>query len=196
MAVLAIPPLEAAVVWLLAALGISGAAAVAASASGNRDENDTSVGAPPLTIPRTQTRTRSRDCRCPPTRGTLIQRKHGVNWNAYQYQARITGFAFDTVTCSWSEEWNWLGRDFDGFQPEACLLQEAKGNYDQFLDRDDVPLSFFDGFEGMAEQIEAQAVIVHANPPADLMWYFQTPRTMMYMQPILTANAVPSVYQP
>ncbi|MCO1422818.1 restriction endonuclease fold toxin 5 domain-containing protein [Burkholderia multivorans] len=26
------------------------------------------------------------------------------------------------------------GTTFDGFQPSACVLQEAKGNYDQFLD--------------------------------------------------------------
>ncbi|HDV6320237.1 restriction endonuclease fold toxin 5 domain-containing protein [Burkholderia multivorans] len=50
-----------------------------------------------------------------------------MNCNAYRYQARITGSAFDTEECRWSDEWNWLGTPFDGFQPGECTLQECKG---------------------------------------------------------------------
>ncbi|MGE8686372.1 MAG: Tox-REase-5 domain-containing protein [Achromobacter sp.] len=60
--------------------------------------------------------------KCPPDLGRIVRRRHGVNWNAYEYQARITGFAYDTEYCQWSGEWSWQGIavgvpdiDFDGF---------------------------------------------------------------------------------
>ncbi|WP_321788591.1 restriction endonuclease fold toxin 5 domain-containing protein [Paraburkholderia sp. J94] len=193
MVALAVIPLEIGAEWLLAALGV---AAVGTTAVVVLDKSKTDDKTDAPAIPDIATRTRSRNCKCPPDKGIKIRRNHGVNWNSYRYQARITGFAFDQVGCAWSEEWSWLGRDFDGYQQGECLLQEAKGNYDQFLDRNDRPLSFFEGFEKMTEQVEEQATRVHANPPAKLMWYFQTPRAMEYMIPVLAANAVPFVCVP
>jgi hypothetical protein len=120
-----------------------------------------------------------------------------VNWNAYNYQARITGFAFDTQDCSWSDEWKWNDTDFDGFKPEDCLLQEAKGNYDQFLDGS-IPKSnqWFSGFAKMDNQARDQGLEVLENPPARLTWYFQTPLTMKRMMPLLTSMNVTVLYQP
>ncbi|MFY4695615.1 restriction endonuclease fold toxin 5 domain-containing protein [Burkholderia glumae] len=135
--------------------------------------------------------------KCPPESGFKVRRKHGVNWNSYRYQARITGFAFDTEECRWSEEWEWLDIDFDGFQPGDCLLQETKGNYDQFLDGS-IPGAgdFFKGFESMLDQAVAQGTAVRSNPPARLTWYFQTPLAQRKMAPLLARLGVQSIYQP
>ncbi|WP_347881433.1 Tox-REase-5 domain-containing protein [Burkholderia multivorans] len=67
-----------------------------------------------------------------------------------EYQGRITGRPY-SVAEGWSEEWIWLGTDFDGFVPAECLLQEAKGGYGQFLEFDEDadelrPVSWFRGF--------------------------------------------------
>ncbi|WP_243864497.1 restriction endonuclease fold toxin 5 domain-containing protein [Burkholderia pseudomallei] len=131
------PVIEAAAVELgpiLARVGVAllGGATVAgtASLSGDTPKEDSKATPDVRALPRT-----GESCKkCPPEAGTRVRRNHGVNWNSYRYQARITGFPFDTEACRWSEEWRWLGVDFDGFQPGECLLQETKGNYDQFLD--------------------------------------------------------------
>ncbi|WP_243720169.1 restriction endonuclease fold toxin 5 domain-containing protein [Burkholderia pseudomallei] len=170
------PVIEAAAVELgpiLARVGVAllGGATVAgtASLSGDTPKEDSKATPDVRALPRT-----GESCKkCPPEAGTRVRRNHGVNWNSYRYQARITGFPFDTEACRWSEEWRWLGVDFDGFQPGECLLQETKGNYDQFLD-----------------------TRVRANPPARLTWYFQTPLTKRKMTPLLSSLGVRSVYQP
>lgn len=84
-----------------------------------------------------------------------VRRRHGVNWNAYAYQARVTGYGYDTEYCLWSDEWNWKGValdtpfdiDFDGFISAECLLQEAKGDYDQFIGEDGKSEPWFGGFK-------------------------------------------------
>ncbi|WP_254214716.1 Tox-REase-5 domain-containing protein [Burkholderia multivorans] len=83
-----------------------------------------------------------------------------------------------------------------GFQREACLLQETKGDYDQFLDEDGDPKFFFTGFTDTRRQILRQSVAVNSNPPAQLMWYFMTPRAREYLLPDLRRARVQSVYQP
>ncbi|MBB3002862.1 uncharacterized protein involved in type VI secretion and phage assembly [Paraburkholderia tropica] len=125
----------------------------------------------------------------------------------YKYDAagkRITGFAYGLVTDDkgretnegWNTEWDWLDIDFDGFQSSQCLLQEAKGNYDQFF-KENGELKFpFNGFLRMQEQIATQGEVVRTNPPSKLMWYFETPRTRAYMMNTLRLAGVPSVYQP
>ncbi len=120
-----------------------------------------------------------------------------MNWNSYRYQARITGFAFDAEECRWSDEWEWLDIDFDGFQPDDCLLQEAKGNYDQFLDGS-IPKAdkWFDGFRSMEDQMVDQGSVVRLNPPARLTWYFQTPLAYKKMMPLATRLGIQAVYQP
>ncbi len=120
-----------------------------------------------------------------------------MSWNAYRYQARVTGFAFDTEACRWSDEWHWLKIDFDGFQTGDCLLQETKGNYDQFIDGS-IPgaVDFFRGFESMEDQAMAQGTEVRLNPPARLTWYFQTPLTQRKMTRLLARLGIHSIYQP
>ncbi|WP_044021255.1 MULTISPECIES: restriction endonuclease fold toxin 5 domain-containing protein [Paraburkholderia] len=200
MAGLAIPLIEGAATALgpvLARVGAAllGGAAVAgtASMSGDTTKEDSKAAPAARTLPRTE-----ESCKkCPPEGGSKVRRNHGVNWNSYQYQARITGFAFDVEECRWSDEWQWLGIDFDGFQAGACMLQEAKGKYDQFLDGS-IPKAekWFEGFRTMEDQIVEQGTVVRMSPPARMTWYFQTPLTYKKMAPLLTRVGVPAVYQP
>jgi len=194
------PLLEAAVaelgpVLLSAGRALLGGAATAAtgSASGDKSKEDSKTTPEVRTLPRT-----GESCKkCPPDAGSRINRRHGVNWNAYRYQARVTGFAFDTEACRWSDEWHWLKIDFDGFQTGDCLLQETKGNYDQFIDGS-IPgaVDFFRGFESMEDQAMAQGTEVRLNPPARLTWYFQTPLTQRKMTRLLARLGIHSIYQP
>ncbi|HEX7682021.1 MAG TPA: restriction endonuclease fold toxin 5 domain-containing protein [Trinickia sp.] len=200
MAGLLLTGLEAAVAELGPVLARAGAAllggaatAGTASLSGDTAKEDSKAAPVARTLPRT-----GESCKkCPPEAGIKIRRKHGVNWNSYRYQARITGFAFDIEECRWSDEWEWLDIDFDGFQPGDCLLQETKGNYDQFLDGS-IPGAedFFKGFESMQDQAIAQGAAVRSNPPARLNWYFQTPLAQRKMAPLLARMGVLSIYQP
>ncbi|HGL6719819.1 restriction endonuclease fold toxin 5 domain-containing protein [Burkholderia contaminans] len=136
--------------------------------------------------------------KCPPENsGRKVRNNHGVNWPAYRYQARVTGFAYDTEGCQWSEEWEWLGIDFDGFRAEECLLQEAKGNYDQFLDGS-IPGSdeFFKGFPKMMKTVVRRAAPVKANPPTRLRYYFQGRLTYQKMARLLKKLKIESEYLP
>ncbi|WP_230942297.1 restriction endonuclease fold toxin 5 domain-containing protein [Burkholderia stagnalis] len=197
---MAVPIIEAAVLELRLVLarvgvGLLGGAAAAGTATlpGDTSKDESKAKPGVRAIPRT-----GESCKkCPPEAGMRVRRNHGVNWNAYRYQARITGFAFDTEECRWSEEWEWLGTHFDGFQPGECMLQEAKGNYDQFLDGS-IPKAdkWFEGFRTMEEQIIEQGGLARANPPARLTWYFQTPLTYRKMAPLLSRVGALSVYQP
>ena len=176
-------------------MALLGGAAVgtAASIPGDTKKDDSKAAPAARTLPRTDEKCK----KCPPEEGFVSRERHGVNWPAYRYQARITGFPFDTEECVWSDEWKWEGIDFDGFMPDACMLQETKGNYDQFIDvLTGLPKPFFTGFVGMQEQILAQASVVQANPPARLTWYFMTPLARQYMLRVLTRARVQSVYEP
>ncbi|WP_186145829.1 restriction endonuclease fold toxin 5 domain-containing protein [Burkholderia gladioli] len=135
---------------------------------------------------------------CPPaTSGTKVRNNHGVNWPAYEYQARVTGFAFDTEACRWSDEWTWQGTDYDGFRPGECLLQEAKGNYDQFLDGS-IPGAdeFFMGFRAMMDIATIRSRRVQANPPTRLRYYFQGRLTYQKLSAGLRKLHVESEYFP
>jgi len=200
MAGLAVPVIEGAVEALGQTLGRAGAALLGGAAvgatgslSGDTKKEDSKAAPAVRTLPRTDEKCK----KCPPESGTRFRRRHGANWNAYQYQARITGFPYDTEECLWSEEWKWQGTDFDGFQPSTCLLQEAKGNYDQFLDGS-IPKAdkWFEGFRSMEDQIVEQGTTVRMNPPTRLAWYFQTPLTYKKMAPLLTRMGVQALYQP
>lgn len=198
MAGLAVPVIEGAATALgpvLARVGAAllGGAAVGAtgSLSGDTKKEDSKAAPAVRTLPRTD-----ESCKkCPPEGGSKIRRNHGVNWTSYRYQARITGFAFDVEECRWSDEWQWLGIDFDGFLAGECLLQETKGDYDQFLD-DGEPIFWYGGFKGVRDQLNRQAVVVNSNPPTRLMWYFMTPNAREYLLPDLRRARVSSIYQP
>ncbi|WP_092582011.1 restriction endonuclease fold toxin 5 domain-containing protein [Achromobacter sp. NFACC18-2] len=131
-------------------------------------------------------------------------RRFHPNWRAYEYQARITGFAYDTEYCKWSDVWNWQGTamrgpfniDFDGFISATCLLQETQGNYDSFIDGDGEQAGWFGGFKDMRLQASRQTAAVRSNPPARLRWYFQTPRPQAFLRPLLNSLGAESVVIP
>jgi len=196
---MAFPAILAAAADFVASLGSAGTAllggaavATTASLSGDTAQDNAKTKPVARTLPRTD-----EPCKkCPAEEGSEVRNNHGVNWNAYEYQARITGFAFDTERCLWSMEWNWQGIDFDGFKAEQCLLQEAKGNYDQFFVAPGKPEPWFQGFKVMESTIQRQAATVRVNPPAKLTWYFQTPLTRNFVLATLRNSGVVSVVQP
>ncbi|WP_232438829.1 Tox-REase-5 domain-containing protein [Burkholderia ubonensis] len=134
-----------------------------------------------------------------------------MNPEPRRYQARITGFEYGIETdgkghetnTGWNMEWEWLptgepkAMPFDGFVKAQCLLQEAKGNYDQFLDKffdeEGTPIYKFDGVASTTKQIYTQGRAVKNNPPSRLMWYFETPRYRQLLMGVLTEAGVPSV---
>lgn len=198
MAGLLAPVVEAAAAELGPILARAGAAllggaatAGTASLSGDTSKEDSKVAPVAHSLPRTGEKCK----KCPPEEGFKSREKHGVNWKSYSYQARITGFAFDVEECRWSDEWTWFGIDFDGFVRGDCLLQETKGDYDQFLD-DGEPIFWYRGFKAVRDQLNRQAVAVNSNPPTRLMWYFMTPQAREYLLPDLRRARVSSVYQP
>ena len=190
-----LPLLEAAGTWLSgAATAVAGGAATAGvlSASGDTTKDQSKAQPAVRAIPKTD-----EPCKkCPPDGGAQVRRNHSMKPEPRAYQGKITGFPYDTANSLWSMEWSWLDTDFDGFKSAECLLQEAKGNCDQFMDDDGEPKFFFQGFDTMKDQINKQAALVKANPPAKLMWYFQTPLAWEHMIPVLSRAGVPSVYQP
>ncbi|EJN01735.1 Tox-REase-5 domain-containing protein [Herbaspirillum sp. YR522] len=115
----------------------------------------------------TQSKEKCKDC--PPTAGFLSHPNHSMSDASRAYQARVTGYAPGT-------EWNYMGREFDGFHADRCLLQEAKALFTNFFDdRELKPKTFYvlsGKYDKLIEQATAQHGIVMKSPPAALDWYF------------------------
>ena len=194
MAVIPILVIEAVGSRVLLALGIAAGAGLAEEAVRKRKkEADEAKEARATPLARAETQDNEKEkCQCPPDKGALTAVAHKMTQAARDYQAHITGFPVGM-------EWVFEGKDFDGFQSRLCLLQEAKGDYDQFFDEDgefNYPFQkkIFDRMELV--QAKAQSTIVRRNPPASLTWYFQTPVAFDYMQPRLARLAIKSIYAP
>ncbi|AOI60378.1 hypothetical protein WI28_05380 [Burkholderia diffusa] len=203
MAGLVVPIIEAAAVELgplLARAGVAllGGAAVAGtgSLSGDTPKEESKAKPDVRAIPRT-----GESCKkCPPEESGRAENKtHHMSDHSREYQGRITGRPYSNAG-KWNEEWVWQGIAFDGFLPAACMLQEAKSRYAQFLQRDDdgelEPVSWFKGFPGMVSDIERQGGKVKLFPPARLTWYFEEAEVREYLLKDLRRNAVLSVVQP
>ena len=143
----------------------------------------TSTGSGTNTGTQAETQTQAKSCkRCPPDCGQIVHPNHSMNDAPSQYQTRITGFPP-------GEEWRYMGVDFDGFNSGECLLLEAKGNYDQFLDsapgKPPTPKFFFRGFTRMEVQIASHSEVVIASRPSRCHWHFQTPLAYELMSPLI-----------
>ncbi|TDV25359.1 restriction endonuclease fold toxin 5 of polymorphic toxin system [Paraburkholderia caballeronis] len=133
----------------------------------------------------TLTRTQKPQCKCPPDRGHLVTRNWDMSEISREYQAFVTGFQSGT-------EWAFSGRDFDGFRKSHCQLEEAKARYDQFFDPITGQPKWFFAIFG-AKKIQAQAVaqniVVLANQPTRLRWYFMQPLSFRYFTRMFRATA-------
>ncbi len=135
------------------------------------------------------------DERCPPNRGRLITRRWHMSPVSREYQARVTGFVPTT-------EWEFEDKEFDGFRPPECLLQETKARYDQFFDtKTGLPKEFFVAFgavESTLNQARAQSMVVRNNPPTKLTWYFMQPISHRYFSGIFESEklAIVSILHP
>nr|WP_186229915.1 restriction endonuclease fold toxin 5 domain-containing protein [Burkholderia gladioli] len=197
MAGLAVPVIEGAATALGPILARAGAAILGGAAagavgslSGDTKKEDSKAAPVARTLPRTD-----ESCKkCPPEGGAFMRANHHMTRAAREYQGRITGWPY-SVEEGWSREWDWQGTDFDGFIPAQCMLQEAKGNYDQFTEMEWAQESF-KGFRTMETTIMRQGRIVRANPPTKLMWYFQGPKTRAKMLILLRRWGIQSVVVP
>ena len=199
MAAVLVPVVEGAAevlgpVLLRAGAALLGGAAVAgtASLSGDKAKDDAQAKPAAITLPRTD-----ESCKkCPADAGTPEKRNHNMTAKAREYQGRITGRPY-SVAEGWSEEWACFGIDYDGFLPAECLLQEAKGDYDQFISEPWMPATRLDKiFADIEKQIRRQAKPVNASPPTKLMWYFQGAQARAKVLRTLTENSVTSVVVP
>lgn len=195
MAAIIISGFEIVAVRVLAALGVGLAAGAAGEAAINaarkrQAEADKAKSAP---IARTDATTKEKEkCKeCPPDHGALMPVNHRMSENSSGYQARITGFPPGM-------EWKFEGKDFDGFKSALCLLQEAKAEYDQFFGKNGKFRYPFQEtiFLKMAEQAEAQALIVRRSTPASLTYYFQTPLAYAHMKTQLVILGITPLYVP
>lgn len=192
MAALAIPLVNGAVDALLAAFAttaVVGTGVVVADQVQKRAKAASESKDKAIAQTATTSATRKACDKCPPDCGQLVQVKHSMNEEPRAYQARITGFPPGT-------EWEWMGLEFDGFKSQLCQLQEAKGNYDQFIYPNGKVKPFFTGIKKMEKQAFTQATAVRANPPSSLTWYFQTPMTYTLMSRTLSVMGIVSEYVP
>ena len=191
MAAFAIPLIESAVAalggWRLRAAAVIAGAGVAQMASQERDDTRARTAAQDLTSD-------DRPCKdCPPRVGFRGRATHFMNPPPRKYQGRVTGWPY-SVEQGWSEEWEWGGTWFDAFVSEPCLIQEAKGNYDQFFQP--WAIGRFKGFREMREEIEGRGAIAKANPPTRVRYYFQGPKTLAAMRETLLNSGVEFEYFP
>jgi hypothetical protein len=186
------PVLARAGVALLGGIGLAGTASL--SSDTPKDESKAKTDA--KAVPRTGEKCK----KCPPEESGFAKNvNHSMSPRSRKYQGRITGRPY-SIEQGWSEEWIWLGADFDGFVPGDCLLQEAKSHYAQFLTRNAQgemrPQTWFEGYDSLFDQLNRQANRVNDNPPARLKWYFEEAELREYMLPAMIDLQVASVWQP
>ena len=200
MAALAIPLIEGVGARLLAAVGAgvaAGAAGVAANeqARKRQEEAEKAKSAP---IARTEATTKARKkCKdCPPDKGRPKERTFPVRRDWVDYQARIGGMPNGPT---FIVEWEFNGREFDGFVSAECLLKEAKGGYDKFFDKEGNPQKWWAyQVDQMTKQMKGQSLVAMPRPPVQLEWFWQEPVSYHYFSKILVAVApdVPHHYLP
>ena len=194
MAAVLIAPLEAALLALLAALGVGAGAVVIDEELRRRQRAVADAGSG--VAARTASQARPKRCEpCPPDCGELVERRWNMSAAAREYQARVSGFAPFT-------EWSFGGIDFDGFASDGCVLKEAKSRYDQFLtegeDGELLPRQWYLDFEAaMLPQARRQADTAAAAPPTRLIWYFQGPKAHAYMaRKVMAFRPLVAVHMP
>jgi hypothetical protein len=180
--------LEEAGVALLAALGIKVGGAVISEEAKRREQDTDQAETDDAAGTASDTETKSCD-KCPPDCGQQVPVNHYMSEISHEYQERITGFPRGI-------EWEWDGIDFDGFKSPECLLQEAKGDYDQFFDKNGLVKPYFQGFKVMADSAKRQSLPVNSNHPASLTYYFMTPLAYEYMSDRLAPFSIKSIYVP
>ncbi|WP_299532514.1 Tox-REase-5 domain-containing protein [uncultured Herbaspirillum sp.] len=184
----AIPLVGEVLTWLgLGAAGVGTAAILERNKRAEQAQNSELSKAEVTTL----SKEKCRDC--PPMNGFLSHPNYSMSDVSREYQARVTGYAPGT-------EWNYENRDFDGFQPEKCLLQEAKAQYTNFFDektlRPKVWYVLSGKYEQLMEQARAQHRIVSVSFPAALNWYFMGKTMYLSMKSAFTDDGLIRIEPP
>jgi Restriction endonuclease fold toxin 5 len=169
------------------------AIAVGVAAETAKKQADANTDAKDKSVAKTETTTKEKKAceKCPPDCGKIFER-NTAGWplNSILYQQRICGMPIAPV--GKLNEWEWKDVRFDGFRSSLCMLEEAKANYDGFFDalgefkHPFVKLVFAKMQQEAVDQMDA----VRGNPTVSLTWYFQTPVTYKFMQPVLAKAGI------
>lgn len=163
-----------------------------------KKQAETNTDAKEKSVAKTETTTKEKKAceKCPPDCGELkAYSVSGWPLNSITYQERICGLPLAPV--GYINEWLWKER-FDGFKSANCMLQEAKGNYDGFIDAAGEYKTIFAKFifRRMLKQASDQMDAVVGNPTVSLTWYFQTPNAYKFMAPLLSPSGIAVLYVP
>lgn len=188
MGALAIPVIEAVGARVLAALvgvGILGDAGM--KEARKRQEQAEKAKTMPISRAGATTKARRKCQDCPADSGRIIRRNFPVRYDWVDYQARIGGM---TNGSNFIDEWEFNGRDFDGFVSADCLLKEAKAGYDRFFDEWGRPKKWWAyNVDEMIGKILDQSKDAVPRPPIRLEWFWQEPLSYRYFSKILSPVA-------
>ncbi|EHZ3053789.1 hypothetical protein K5O51_003658 [Salmonella enterica subsp. enterica] len=120
---------------------------------------------------------KSRCKQCPADAGSPLVETAKTESINILYQIKITG---NPSGPGWVQTWLFASVSFDGFQSSACLLQEAKGAYDQFFISDTQVVKWWSGIREITAQAIVQDAVVVATPPNELNWYFMEPMSYSF----------------
>lgn len=191
MASLAIPLIEGAAARILTALGVGAVGGVAGEAARDlarkRQEEADKAKSTPIARTEATTKERTKCKECPPDNGKPKERTFPVRKDWVDYQARIGGMPNGPTFII---EWEFNGREFDGFVSAECLLKEAKGGYDRFFDEWGRPKKWWAyQVDEMMDQISGQSLAAMPRPPVQLAWFWQEPLSYRYFSKILVPIA-------
>jgi hypothetical protein len=172
---------------------------VGVAAETAKKQTETNTDAKEKSVAKTETTTKEKKAceKCPPDCGELTE-ENTKGWpvNSILYQQRICGMPL--APTGKINEWKWNGPKFDGFDSSICMLKETKANYDDFVDalgKYKTPFAV-NLFNTMLDQAERQVRAMRGHSTVSLSWYFQTPNSYKYMQPLLSVQGIVVLYAP
>lgn len=173
--------------------GTGVAVGVGAASEANKKAAQANTDAKEKSVAKTETTTKEKKAceKCPPDCGELVEEStKGWPPNSILYQQRICDMPLAPMDKI--HEWKWNGPKFDGFDSKICMLREAKANYDDFVDALGKFKTPFAGalFNTMLEQANRQVRAMQGHPTVSLTWYFQTPNSYKFMQPLLSVQGI------
>jgi hypothetical protein len=180
-------------------VGTGVAVGVGAANEASKKATQSNTDAKDKSVAKTETTTKEKKAceKCPPDCGELTE-ETTAGWplNSILYQQRIC--AMPLAPTGKINEWKWNGPKFDGFDSSICMLKETKANYDDFIDalgRYKTPFASA-LFTTMLDQATRQTRAMQGHPNVSLTWYFQTPNSHKFMQPLLSVQGIVVVHLP
>ncbi|AMW80792.1 hypothetical protein AMD27_17865 (plasmid) [Acinetobacter sp. TGL-Y2] len=93
------------------------------------------------------------------------------------------------------QEWTLAGVSFDGLWPMECILVEAKGRYEQFLDPKKKEFIRDSVYKGLVKEAQSQRVVKNRFKTAKLNWYFYEQAAKRHFD-IVSRRVVTTIFMP